>query len=145
MGNKIQPDYILHGPRVVCSAFIEKDGKCLLFLCPGFKVWRVPGGRVEFNETLEQTMIREMKEEIGLDVENPKFLGWGQDHQYHFAEQRETSRLLIFFHVKIEQDPKVDPGEAEEFKWVTLDEIKQEKNKEGALTDFFIRHPGFKL
>ncbi len=133
------------GPQVICSAFIEKDSKFLIFFCPRFKVWRVPGGRTEFDETLEQTLLREMEEEIGIKIQNPKFLGYGQDHQYHVRAQRETSRLLMFFHVKINQEPKVDPDEAEEFKWVTLEELKEIKEKEGGLTDFFNKNPNLKL
>ncbi|MFA5022025.1 MAG: NUDIX hydrolase [Patescibacteria group bacterium] len=129
------------GPTVVCSGLIQKDDKFLMVFCPRFKVWRVPGGRAEFNETLEQTFVREMKEEIGLDLVGPKFLGWGQDHQFHVRDQYETSRLLMFFYVKINEEPIIDPDEAEEFKWVTLVELKNEKNKEGALTDFFNRNP----
>jgi len=31
--------------------------------------WALPGGRMDINETVEQTCIREVKEETGLDVE----------------------------------------------------------------------------
>ena len=133
------------GPQVVCSTFVEKDGKFLIVFCPIFKVWRVPGGRAEWDETIEKTLIREMKEEIGLTLKNPKFLGYGQDHNYNFDLKRETSRLLMFFHVKIDDEPKVDPYEAEEFKWVTFEELKNIKDKEGALTDFFNKNPNLKL
>jgi ADP-ribose pyrophosphatase YjhB (NUDIX family) len=36
--------------------------------------WSMPGGRLEANETLEQCMIREMKEETGLDVKVKELL-----------------------------------------------------------------------
>ena len=132
-------------PEVICSAFIEKGGKFLLVFCPRFKVWRVPGGRVEFDETLEETVVREMGEEIGIRIKDPKFLGYGQDHQFHFRKKMETSRLLMFFHARIDEEPKVDPDEAEDFKWVSFDEIKGIEKKEGAITDLFKRNPNLKL
>ena len=133
------------GPTVVCSAFIEKNGKFLMVFCPRFKVWRVPGGRAEWSETLEETLIREMREEVGVKFSNPKFIGYGQDHQYHVRDQKETSRLLMFFHIKTNKELKIDPDECEEFKWVSLEEMKKEKNKEGALTDLFEKNPAFKI
>ena len=138
-------DQPVKSPTVVCSAFIEKDKKFLLFFCPRFKVWRVPGGRAEWDETLEETLLREMEEEVGVKFENPKFLGYGQDHQYHVRDQKETSRLLMFFHVKTDKKLNIDPDEAEEYKWVTFEELKNHENKEGALTDFFNKNPKLKL
>ena len=69
----------LRGHQVICSAFIEKDNRFLIVMCPRFKVWRVPGGRTEHGEQLEETLIREMREETGITFENPLFVGFGQD------------------------------------------------------------------
>ncbi len=135
----------LRGHQVICSAFIERDGKFLIIMCPIFKVWRVPGGRTEHGEKMEDTLIREMEEETGIKFGNPKFIGWGQDQQYHVQGQKETSRLIMFFHVKTDQEPKLDPDEAEDFRWVTLEELKKIKNKEGALNDLFNRNPNLIL
>jgi len=135
----------LRGHQVICSAFIERDNKFLIVMCPRFKVWRVPGGRTEHGEKLEETLIREMQEETNITFGNPKFVGFGQDQQFHVAGQRETSRLIMFFHVKTNEEPKLDPDEAEDFKWVTLDELKKIDNKEGALTNLFERNQDFSL
>lgn len=133
----------LQGHQVICSAFIEKDNKFLLVFCPRFKVWRVPGGRPEHGEKIEETLIREMQEEVGIQFKEPLFVGWGQDQQFHVRDQRETSRFIMFFHVKTSESPKIDPDEAEDFKWVTLDELNKIQDKEGAISDFFVKNPNF--
>lgn len=51
------------------SALIIDNGKVLLLHHKKLGVWLYPGGHVEKNETPDQTVIREVKEETGLDVE----------------------------------------------------------------------------
>lgn len=135
----------IKGHQVICSAFIKKDNKFLIILCPKFKVWRVPGGRAEHGEQLEETLIREIKEETGIKFANPKFIGFGQDRQFHFLNQKKTSRLIMFFLIKTKQAPKIDPTEADDYKWVSIEELKKIKNKEAALNDLFDRNPNLEL
>ena len=51
----------------------------------------------------------------------------------------------MFFHVKTSQELNLDPDEAEDFKWVTLDELKKIDNKEDALADLFERNKNLSL
>ena len=37
--------------------------------------WALPGGRIDSDETIEQTVVREVKEETGLDVEVVRKIG----------------------------------------------------------------------
>lgn len=37
--------------------------------------WAIPGGKLEGNETIQETAIREAKEETGLDIELKKIIG----------------------------------------------------------------------
>lgn len=92
---------------------------------PNFKVWRVPGGRAEHGERLEETVIRELKEETQIDFEDPELLGFGQDRQMHLTDERETSRVIFYFHVQTNQEPVLDPKEADDHKWLTFNEIKK--------------------
>lgn len=114
-------------------------------MCPRFKVWRVPWWRTEHWEKLEDTLLREMKEETGLSLENPMFIGFGQDTQFHILWQRNTSRLIMYYLVNAPDTRIVlDPDECEEHKWVTIEEIINIENKEWALTDLFTRNPTLK-
>jgi len=81
-----------------------------------------------------------MQEETGGVYKNPKFIGFGQDQQFHVIAQKETSRLIMFFHLITEQELNLDPTEAEDYMWLTLQELKELKNKEGALEDLFTRN-----
>ena len=49
-----------------------KDGKV-------FEYYGIPGGKQEDNETLEECTIREIKEELNLDVVIDRYLGYLED------------------------------------------------------------------
>lgn len=133
-------------PKVVCSAFIKKDDRFLMVYDPRFKMWRVPGGRVQNDERLEETLLREMKEELNVDIKEFKFLGFGQDEPYKYDIGRKVPRLIMFFLVtEFSGDIKLDPEEAQDSKWLTMEEIKNLRSKEEALMDFFNRNPSSKL
>jgi len=52
------------------SALIKNDeGKVLLVYHKKLNVWIYPGGHIEADETPDEAVVREVKEETGLDVE----------------------------------------------------------------------------
>lgn len=64
---------------------LRKDGKILLGQrhfdaekadseLHGEGTWTMPGGKLEYGETFEEGAIREVKEETGLDIVNPKVI-----------------------------------------------------------------------
>ncbi|WP_170289362.1 NUDIX domain-containing protein [Metabacillus lacus] len=56
------------------AALIFKESKVLLAKGPNTEKWMIPGGLVELNEFLSQTVIREAKEETGLKIVPRKLL-----------------------------------------------------------------------
>lgn len=57
---------------VVAVALVDNDGRVLLAQRPEGKklagMWEFPGGKVEPNETPEAALLRELREELGLDI-----------------------------------------------------------------------------
>ena len=58
---------------VVAAALIDSDGRLLVQQRPEGKamagLWEFPGGKVEPDELPETALIRELREELGIDVE----------------------------------------------------------------------------
>ena len=59
---------------VVACALIDVDGKVLINKRPAGKeyegFWEFPGGKIEHQETPELALIRELREELSIDVES---------------------------------------------------------------------------
>ncbi|ARU63073.1 hypothetical protein CBW65_20405 [Tumebacillus avium] len=70
------------------GVFVD-EGYVLLHRLASDDFWALPGGRVEFMENTEQALIREMQEEISLDVTVERLLFVAEvyfandEHQYH--------------------------------------------------------------
>ncbi|QCK84946.1 (deoxy)nucleoside triphosphate pyrophosphohydrolase [Phreatobacter aquaticus] len=60
---------------VVACALVDPDNRVLLAQRPEGKpmagLWEFPGGKVEPGERPEQTLIRELREELAINVEEP--------------------------------------------------------------------------
>ncbi len=65
---------------VVAVALVDADGRILLTQKPEGKalagLWKFPGGKVEPGERPEHALIRELHEELGIDVDEPCLSGF---------------------------------------------------------------------
>jgi len=100
------------------SALIIHKGKILLVRSNTTKErWAFPGGKKEKIETLQRTASREIKEELGLDIEVKGELG----SYIHISKGKEFN-IRCFIAESESFDLTVDPDEIIEAKWCTLKE-----------------------
>jgi 8-oxo-dGTP diphosphatase len=68
-------------PYLAVSAAIFRDGRVLIVRrarSPAHGLYTLPGGGVELGETLEEAVIREVREETALEVEPIELVGFRQ-------------------------------------------------------------------
>ncbi len=87
--------------------------------------WEMPGGRMDNNESIEQTLRRELSEELLniADIKIDKLLGV---HRVHKDVSGEISLVLIYYKVtaKFDSEPKLSI-EHTEYKWADKTSILQ--------------------
>ncbi|MBX5328777.1 MAG: NUDIX hydrolase [Candidatus Bathyarchaeota archaeon] len=115
-------------PIVGVGAVIICDGKILLEKRkgePGKGKWSIPGGLVELGESVKTTVVREVKEETGLDVEKPEHIDVvdnitkdaNGEIKYHF--------IILDYFVKLKGGTLTVGSDAGELKWVSLNEVEE--------------------
>jgi 8-oxo-dGTP diphosphatase len=72
-------------PRAFAAIIKENNILMTKHVYPDGKFWTLPGGGLEAGETFEDAVIREVKEEVNLDVEVVDYLFTGQ---YSGGEER---------------------------------------------------------
>lgn len=84
-------------PELCVGAVVLRGDDLLLIrrgTPPGEGQWSLPGGRVEHGETMAEAVVREVREEAGLDVLVDGLLGWveriSDDHHFVIADHRAT-------------------------------------------------------
>jgi len=73
-----------HDPLIIvgASAFIRVDDRVLLHRRGDNGMWGAPGGAMELGERIDQTVVREVREETGLEIEPIRLVGVYSDPQW---------------------------------------------------------------
>jgi 8-oxo-dGTP diphosphatase len=106
----------------VAVGVIRKDNKIYISkraddLHQGGK-WEFPGGKREANETIEQTLVRELSEEIGIQVTKQSHFML-IEHDYGDKKVRLDVRLVEDF------EGEASHQEGQQSQWVDISDLKQ--------------------
>jgi len=101
---------------------INKNNKVLIAKRPKGKAmadkWEFPGGKLEKNETLQECGVREIQEELSLDISIDNYLGfenlYGDDCDFC---------LHIYTAHKVNEDQILVLNEHSDHAWVAFDEL----------------------
>ena len=109
--------------RLIVSCVIEKDGK-LLFgrkppgIGPYADTWHLIGGGVNpLEESLEEAVKREIKEETGIEVQNIRKIGFDEDTTTDKHNQA-IKYIFLYFHVEYRSGDLAPHDDISELKWV---------------------------
>jgi 8-oxo-dGTP pyrophosphatase MutT (NUDIX family) len=85
----------------------------------------IGGGAIEFDQTVEETIIKEIKEEYCADVLDYEFLGFRDVHREH--QGKATHWVALDFKVLVDRDQvkNGEPHKFDEIKWFTLDNLPE--------------------
>ncbi len=105
------------------AAIIKKENKVLLAKrlgSHGLNTWGFPGGKLEFNETFEECVVREVSEETGLIIKNIKFGSLTND--IFSSDKHFVTVFMVCDWFK--KNPKVlEPTKSSEWIWVEWDKM----------------------
>lgn len=84
--------------------------------------WNFPGGHVEQGEFVTPSVVREIREETGLTIENPKLCGIKE-----FQKEQDGKRFIVFLYVASRFSGELCPSDEGDVFWYPLSELKRSK------------------
>jgi ADP-ribose pyrophosphatase YjhB (NUDIX family) len=120
----------------VATGYVVRNGKTLLLYHKKLKMWLPPGGHIDEGELPDEAVMREIKEETGLDVEilPAKRAGGHREMGVSFLHLPSHVQLedipnhpqhidLIYF-CRAKDGAEALSGEHEDMHWYSADELK---------------------
>jgi 8-oxo-dGTP pyrophosphatase MutT (NUDIX family) len=113
-------------PSVV--AIVQDDrGRVLMIHKTDNNKWALPGGGHEIGESIADTVVREVKEETGYDVEVVTITGTytNPGHVMAFDDVEVRQQFSIAFSARLVGGERRTSSESDEVEWLTPDQIEK--------------------
>jgi 8-oxo-dGTP pyrophosphatase MutT (NUDIX family) len=110
----------------VTAIVTNEAGELLLIHKTDNDLWALPGGGHDVGESIARTVIREVKEETGIDVEPTGIVGIYTDprHVMAYDDGEVRQQFSILFTTRLLGGQLRTSSESKEVRWVPFDEIK---------------------
>ena len=117
------------------GACIIFDDKVLLMLHTKLDKWLFPGGHIELNESPDKAIVREVKEETGLDLKLLQYsdieVERGQDELEKLAipfhanvhNVGDHDHYCLYYLATVKDDDFIRNNESKDIKWLTREEV----------------------
>lgn len=133
--------YVGHEPLIGVGAttlvFNDKN-ELLLNLRTDTNNWGIPGGSMELNETIEETAIRELKEEAGISADKLELVSVlsGKDYYFEYPNGDKMCTVIILFKVlNYTGNIKVSDNESKQLKFFALNDLPNMESRANAIID----------
>lgn len=124
MAHPSQPTFVV---AAVIQQISEASGRVLIVRRgpeqSGAGAWEFPGGKVEAGESPEQALIREIKEELGIDIHVNAQVG-----ERNFTYPTKTIRLRVYWATPLSENLTLSEHDA--FQWIRSEHIDIESLSE---------------
>lgn len=105
--------------EISCGCIIIKNNKILLVYEKRRNFWGLPKGHVEEGESEEETALREVREEVGLDVE----IDITKRYTLNYIINNEIDKTSVFYIAKPKNENiKMQESEIENIEWCDFEE-----------------------
>jgi ADP-ribose pyrophosphatase YjhB (NUDIX family) len=109
----------------VTAVVVDGDGNLLLIHKTDNDLWALPGGGHDAGETISDTVVREVKEETGIEVEVVDLVGLYTDprHVMTYDDGEVRQQFSICFHARPVGGELRTSSESKDVRWVAPGEI----------------------
>ena len=111
---------------VAVTAFVQDDaGRVLLIRRSDNDLWALPGGGQDFGEYIAETVVRETKEESGIDVEVTGLIGvyTNPNHVVEYSDGEVRQQFSLCFRARPTGGTPAVSEESTEVRWVNPAEL----------------------
>lgn len=116
----------------------NKNNELLLNLRTDTNTWGIPGGSMELHETLEETAIRELKEEVGIEASSLELVSVlsGDEYYFEYPNGDKMCTVIVLYKVlNYDGEIKVSDNESKELRFFSLDNLPKMESRAQAIID----------